>query len=58
MNVLMDRHWVEHTMEHLKEITKELPIKRVQDKSDHLLIEFESAKIATMFRLKYGDKGE
>jgi hypothetical protein len=55
-NILMDRHWVEHIQEHLNEISKELPIKVVKDKKDHLLVEFKNSKIATMYRLKYGNK--
>jgi len=57
-DILMDRHWHEHTMDHLNEVAKELPIKAVHDRSNHLLVEFKSAKIATMFRLKYGQKAE
>jgi hypothetical protein len=56
--ILMDRHWFDHIKGHLKDIDKELPIKMVHNQEDHLLVEFKSAKIATMFRLKYGDKGQ
>jgi len=54
--ILMDRHWVEHTKEHLNEINSQLPIKKILDKKDHILVEFIDAKTATMFRLKYGEK--
>ena len=52
--ILMDRHWIDHIKEHLKDIHKELPIKMIHNRQDHLLVEFKNAKIATMFRLKYG----
>jgi len=55
-DILMDRHWHEHTINHLNEIAKDMPIKAVHNKSNHLLVEFKNAKIATMFRLKYGEE--
>jgi len=56
--VLMDRHWYEHIRKHLDEISLELPIKEIYDSEKHLLIEFKNAKIATVFRLKYGERLE
>ena len=52
----MDRHWYDHIRKHLDEISLELPIKKIYDSEKHLLVEFKSAKIATLFRLKYGDR--
>jgi len=54
--ILMNRHWYDHIKKHLDEISLELPIKEIYDSEKHLLVEFKSAKIATMFRLKYGDR--
>jgi len=54
--ILMDRHWYTHIKQHLDEISLELPIKEIYDSEKHLLVEFKNAKIATMFRLKYGDR--
>lgn len=56
--VLMDRHWYEHIRKHLDEISLELPIKEIYDSEKHLLVEFKNAKIATVFRLKYGERLE
>jgi uncharacterized protein YeaO (DUF488 family) len=56
--VLMDRHWYNHIRKHLDEISLELPIKEIYDSEKHLLVEFKNAKIATVFRLKYGERLE
>lgn len=56
LDILMDRYWFRHMKQHLDEISLELPIKEIHDRKDHLLVEFKNAKIATMFRLKYGDR--
>jgi len=56
--VLMDRHWYEHIRKHLDEISLELPIKEIYDSEKDLLVEFKNAKIATVFRLKYGERLE
>ena len=56
-NILMDRHWFDHMKTHLDEIDKEMPIKEIYDSATYLTVEFKNAKTATMYRLKYGDKG-
>jgi len=57
-DVLMDRYWFQHMEEHINEIDKEIPVKEIYDSEDALIVEFKTAKLATMYRLKYGNKGQ
>ena len=56
-DVLMDKYWYDHIKEHLEQIDQEMPIKEVHYSEKHLIVEFKNAKIATLYRLKYGDEG-
>ena len=56
VNMIMDQQWYDHIEESIEKISKEFPIRKVFDSDYDILIEFKNAKIATLYRLKYGDQ--
>ena len=54
VDILMDRYWYDEFEKDLQKLSKEFKVKQVGEDSKYVYVEFQTAKMATMYRLKYG----
>jgi hypothetical protein len=54
VDILTDRYWYDEFERDLQKLSKEFKIKQVGEDSKYVYVEFQTAKMATMYRLKYG----
>lgn len=54
VDILMDRYWYDEFERDLQKLSKEFKVKQVAEDGKYVYVEFQTAKMATMYRLKYG----